>query len=101
MVLISHLRRNQGDQGHEDGAKVSLGQLRGSHSIVQLSDMVIALQRNIAAGDNRAELVVLKNRFNGQTGPAGQLAYHQETGRLQTALDFSTDSTQPTDYANF
>jgi twinkle protein len=63
--------------------------------------MVIALQRNIAAGDNRAELVVLKNRFNGQTGPAGQLAYHQETGRLQTALDFATDSTQPTDYADF
>tara|TARA_B100001173_G_scaffold26939_1_gene21205 strand:- start:19646 stop:21250 length:1605 start_codon:yes stop_codon:yes gene_type:complete len=101
LLLISHLRRNQGDQGHEDGAKVSLGQLRGSHSIVQLSDVVCALIRNIAAGDNRAELVVLKNRFNGQTGPAGQLAYHQETGRLQTALDFATDSTSPTDYADF
>jgi twinkle protein len=101
MVLISHLRRNQGDQGHEDGAKVSLGQLRGSHSIVQLSDLVIALQRNISAGDCRSELVVLKNRFNGQTGPAGQLAYSTDTGRLQTALDFATDSTSPTDYADF
>ena len=99
LILISHLRRNQGDQGHEDGARVSLGQLRGSHSIVQLSDLVIALQRNIAAGDNRSELVVLKNRFNGQTGPAGQLAYDQETGRLQTALDF--DSTTPTSYDDF
>ena len=101
MVLISHLRRNQGDQGHEDGAKVSLSQLRGSHSIAQLSDLVVALQRNIAAGDNRAELVVLKNRFNGQTGPAGQLAYHTETGRLQTALFDPTDSTKPTDYDDF
>ena len=101
MVLISHLRRAQGDQGHEDGAKVSLGQLRGSHSIAQLSDLVIALQRNIAAGDSRSELVVLKNRFNGQTGPAGQLAYHTETGRLQTALDFDNDSTQPTGYDDF
>ena len=101
MILISHLRRNQGDQGHEDGAKVSLGQLRGSHSIAQLSDLVIALQRNIAAGDNRSELVVLKNRFNGQTGPAGQLAYHQETGRLQTALFNAIDSTQPTGYDDF
>ena len=101
MILISHLRRAQGDQGHEDGAKVSLGQLRGSHSIAQLSDLVIALQRNIAAGDNRSELVVLKNRFNGQTGPAGQLAYHQETGRLQTALFDATDSTQPTGYDDF
>ena len=101
MVLISHLRRAQGDQGHEDGAKVSLGQLRGSHSIAQLSDLVIALQRNIAAGDSRSELVVLKNRFNGQTGPAGQLAYHTETGRLKTALDFDNDSTQPTGYDDF
>jgi len=96
LILISHLRRNQGDQGHEDGARVSLGQLRGSHSIAQLSDLVIALQRNITAGDNRSELVVLKNRFNGQTGPAGQLAYTSETGRLQTALFDSVDSTTPT-----
>ena len=101
MVLISHLRRAQGDQGHEDGAKVSLGQLRGSHSIAQLSDLVVALQRNIAAGDNRSELVVLKNRFNGQTGPAGQLAYHTDTGRLQTALFDAVDSTQPTSYDDF
>lgn len=101
MLLISHLRRNQGDQGHEDGAKVSLSQLRGSHSIAQLSDLVVALQRNISAGDNRSELVVLKNRFNGQTGPAGQLAYNTETGRLQTALFDQTDSTSPTDYGDF
>ena len=101
MILISHLRRNQGDKGHEDGAQVSLGQLRGSHSIAQLSDLVVALQRNIAAGDNSAELVVLKNRFNGQTGPAGQLSYNKETGRLQTGLFSPIDSTKPTDYADF
>ena len=101
LILISHLRRNQGDTGHEDGAKVSLGQLRGSHSIAQLSDIVIALQRNIASGDTGSDLVVLKNRFNGQTGPAGQLAYNTETGRLQTALDFTNDSTQPLKYDDF
>ena len=101
MVLISHLRRAQGDQGHEDGAKVSLGQLRGSHSIAQLSDLVVALQRNIAAGDNAAELVVLKNRFNGQTGPAGQLQYVKETGRLQTGSADLFDSTTPTNYDDF
>ena len=101
MILISHLRRNQGDKGHEDGAQVSLGHLRGSHSIAQLSDLVIALQRNIAAGDNAAELVVLKNRFNGQTGPAGQLQYNKETGRLENALFTPMDSTSPTDYDDF
>ena len=75
--------------------------LRGSHSIVQLSDFVIALQRNISAGDSCADLVVLKNRHTGKTGPAGQLVYNQETGRLQESLDFSNDPTKPNDYADF
>ena len=104
LILISHLRRGHQDKGHEDGAAVSLTQLRGSHSIVQLSDMVIALQRNISAGDNKSDLVVLKNRFNGSTGPAGTLAYNPDTGRLQTCLDFSTDNPTTTDevsYADF
>ena len=102
MLLISHLRRNQGDQGHEDGAKVSLGQLRGPHSIAQLSDLVVALERNISAGDDKACLKVLKNRFNGQTGPAGNLHYVKDTGRLQTDLHF-TEPTSPdaVSYADF
>ena len=101
MIFISHLRRTQGDKGHEDGASVSLGQLRGSHSIAQLSDLVVALQRDISSGDNRAELVVLKNRFNGSTGPAGKLSYGSETGRLTQALfDDSTTST-PATYDDF
>ena len=98
MILISHLRRNQGDKGHEDGAAVSLGQLRGSHSIAQLSDLVVALQRDIKSGDNCSELVVLKNRFNGQTGPAGQLSYERKTGRL---LPVAFTSSTPTDFNDF
>ena len=101
MILVSHLRRAQGDKGPEDGTQISLQMLRGSHSIVQLSDFVISLQRNISAGDNRADLVVLKNRHTGRTGPAGQLNYSQETGRLQETLKFSNDSTTPTDYTDF
>ena len=102
MILISHLRRAQGDKGHEDGASVSLGQLRGSHSIAQLSDLVVALQRDISSGDNRSELVVLKNRFNGQTGPAGKLSYGIETGRLTQALfDDNSPSPTPTSYDDF
>ena len=94
MILISHLRRNQGDKGHEDGAQVSMSQLRGSHSIAQLSDLVIGLQRDISSGEPTSQLVVLKNRFNGQTGPAGTLTYNKETGRLQEEeLSFETPST--------
>jgi len=95
MILISHLRRNHGDKGHEDGAAISLGQLRGSHSISQLSDIVACIQRNISSGSNTSELVVLKNRFNGCTGPAGTLSYCKETGRLveiKTAETTSSDT---------
>jgi len=88
MLLISHLRRNQGDKGHEDGAEVSLGQLRGSHSIAQLSDIVIGLKRNISAGDNSTSIKVLKNRHNGNCGPAGELTYSKDTGRLTSAIHF-------------
>lgn len=91
MLLISHLKRPQGDKGHEDGQQVSLGQLRGSHSIVQLSDMVIALERNLSAGEDHSTIRVLKNRFNGNTGPAGGIRYNTETGRMlediHTAFD--------------
>ena len=82
--------------------KVSLGQLRGSHSIAQLSDLVVALERNISAGDDKACLKVLKNRFNGQTGPAGNLHYVKDTGRLQTDLNFNpTAPSEPITYADF
>ena len=47
MILISHLRRAQGDKGHEDGASVSLGQLRARTQSRSL-DIVIALQRTSA-----------------------------------------------------
>ena len=99
MILISHLRRSQGDKGPEDGAKISLQMLRGSHSIVQLCDVCIAVQRDISGGDNSAELVVLKNRFTGRTGPAGTLTFDQETGRLTESLTAASSSSD--DYSDF
>jgi len=103
MILISHLKRPGNDKGHEDGAQVSLGHLRGSHSIVQLSDMVIALERNLSAGNNFSNIRVLKNRFNGQTGPAGAVAFRAETGRMEEDLTiaFSTPTSIPDDDAPF
>jgi twinkle protein len=83
MFVVSHLRRPDGDRGHEEGATTSLAQLRGSHSIAQLADAVIGLERN-QQGENPNELNlrVLKNRFTGDTGMAGCLRYCKETGRL-------------------
>ena len=103
MILISHLRRPQNDKGHEDGGRVSLGQLRGSHAIVQLSDLVVAIQRNLSAGESHSELVVLKNRFNGKTGPAGFVSYNSDSGRmLEDATPMfkqrDTNATTPDNY---
>lgn len=82
MILISHLRRSQGDKGPEDGSKITLQMLRGSHSVAQLADQVVCIQRDISSGENTAEIVVLKNRFTGATGSAGILSYCKDTGRL-------------------
>jgi twinkle protein len=103
LILISHLKRPSDGKGHEDGAKVSLGQLRGSHSIVQLSDMVIALERNLSAGQNHANIRVLKNRFNGQTGPAGTIVFDGSTGRMREDLTaaFTETPSVPDDYTDF
>jgi len=83
LFVVSHLRRPDGDRGHEEGATTSLAQLRGSHAIAQLADAVIGLERN-QQGENPNELVmrVLKNRFTGDTGIAGALRYFKESGRL-------------------
>ncbi len=96
MFLVSHLRRPEGDRGHEQGAKTSLSQLRGSHSIAQLSDMVIGLERDQQGKNpNVTTLRVLKNRFSGETGEAGYLLYDRDTGRLsETTNDFHDETSQ-------
>jgi len=85
LIVVSHLSRPQGT-GHEEGSNVSLNQLRGSHSLAQLPDMIYALERNTQALDeserNRTWIRVLKNRFSGESGPATLLQWHKQTGRL-------------------
>ncbi len=51
IILVSHLRRVDGNKGHENGIEVSLSHLSGSNSIGQLSDCVIALERNQQSDD--------------------------------------------------
>jgi twinkle protein len=91
MILISHLRRSQNDKGFEDGAQISLGHLRGSQGIPQLSDLVIAIQRSVSAGENHSKLVVLKNRFTGRTGDAGEITYSEITGRMSNSSTTTPD----------
>ena len=82
LLLISHLKRPEGNKSHEENLKPTISQLRGSQSIAQLSDIILGLSRNSSTGDNNCEINVLKNRFSGETGLATTLSYNKETGRL-------------------
>ena len=97
MIVVSHLKRPEGIS-HEEGGRTTLGQLRGSAAIAQLSDMCLSLERNQQADDpqlrNRTILRVLKNRYLGMTGPATQLDFNVETGRL-SEVSFSEPVSGP------
>ena len=83
LILVSHLKRPSGDTGHEEGAATSLSQLRGSHAIAQLSDIVIGLERNQQGEEPNVTTVrILKNRHTGDTGTCGKIFYDHNTGRL-------------------
>ena len=84
LFLVSHLRRTQSDQNHEEGARVTLGQLRGSASVAQISDQVIALERDQQSDAARSltTVRVLKNRYSGEVGIACQLEYDLSTCRF-------------------
>ena len=87
LILVSHLRRPDGNKGYENGVELSLNALRGSHSIGQLSDMVIGIERDLN-GDARhvSTIRVLKNRFSGDTGVACHIRFDPETTRLEECM---------------
>ena len=99
LFLVSHLRRTNSDTNHEEGARVTLGQLRGSAAIAQLSDTVIALERDQQTDSERSLTTVriLKNRYSGETGIACELEYdlntckfieHETQSKFNPATDF-------------
>jgi len=83
LILVSHLKRPDG-RPLEEGGQTHLGLLRGSASIGQLSDIVIGQERN-QQDEERGHITllrILKNRFSGNTGEAGELVYNRTTGRM-------------------
>jgi len=85
LFLVSHLRRAGNDKhSHEEGGRVSLSSLRGSHSIAQISDTVVALERDQQADSpgNPTTVRVLKNRYSGEVGVACELSYDLNTCRF-------------------
>ena len=86
VILVSHLRRVDGNKGHENGIETGLSHLRGSQSIAQLSDCVISLERNQQSDDpleaSTTRVRILKSRYTGDVGLATHLVFDNETGRL-------------------
>ena len=85
LFLVSHLRRSTNDsRNHEEGGRINLSQLRGSHSIAQISDNLVGLERNQQSEDGRSPTTIriLKNRYSGETGTAGELTYDINTCRF-------------------
>jgi len=99
LFLVSHLRRNSNDRSsHEEGGRVSLSSLRGSHSIAQISDSVVALEVDQQADTERklTTVRILKNRYSGEVGRACELSYDLNTCRFieheaETEFNPSTD----------
>jgi twinkle protein len=102
--IVSHLRKASGTP-HEEGGRISMDDLRGSGAIKQISDNIVALERNQQAEDreerNRTTLRVLKCRLFGETGLAGFLKYDHETGRISEAEAPAPVTTGGDDDADF
>lgn len=87
IIAIVHLSKPQGTS-HEEGGRVTLTHLRGSGSLKQLSDNVIALEGD-QQGDRSYETLIriLKCREFGEArGEADTLKYDPKTGRLLVSL---------------
>lgn len=95
LIVVSQLKRppGQGTQ-FEDGRVPRQADLRGSSSIEQGSNIIIGMSRNQTAGETVVSLSVLKNRFSGETGPAGALEWSLEEGRFKevTLFEEATDA---------
>jgi twinkle protein len=103
ILAIVHLKRVP-NKSFNEGAQVSLSDLRGSASLEQLSDNVLALERNQQGeGDKRScSLIrVLKTREGDDTGPADTLMYNRKTGRNDLVSPFEAGKQKADDAEAF
>jgi twinkle protein len=86
LFIVSHLRRAK-DGSHEEGKSVSTADLRGSHSLGQIPDNIVGLERNQQADDmdsrNTTKVRVLKNRDCGRLGVIEHLKFDPQNHCLQ------------------
>lgn len=93
VIAISHLSKAEGTS-HEEGGRVTLNHLRGSGTLKQIPDSIVALERDQQGETpDEADVRVLKNREYGDLGIACRVKYDTKTGRLreQGAFDESEE----------
>lgn len=88
IIVVSHLRKtDHSSTPFETGGTITLDDLRGSGSLKQIPDTVLALERNQQEDDeekkNLLRLRVLKCRFTGDTGLADHLRFNKKTNRIE------------------
>lgn len=88
IVVVSHLRKGDTKATpFEQGGTISLDDLRGSGTLKQIPDTILALERNQQADKedvkNTMKLRVLKCRFTGNTGLAGYLRFNKTTNTIE------------------
>lgn len=91
LFMISHLTTPE-TSSHEEGARVTIRQFRGSRSIGQWSNYVFALERNQQADDeskrHTSTFRILKDRYTGgSTGSTFQLKFDADTQQLVEVVD--------------
>lgn len=99
LIIVSHLRKTDTKSNpFEQGGTISLDDLRGSGSLKQLPDIIIALERNQQAEEedvkNILKVRVLKNRFTGNTGLADKIKFNKSTNRLEDVDELDMESEQ-------
>lgn len=86
LFMISHLSTPE-KSAHEEGARVTIRQFRGSRSIGQWSNFVFALERDQQAADlttrHTSTFRILKDRYTGKaTGSTFNLFFDADSQRL-------------------
>lgn len=83
ILLICHLKNPKDGKPYNEGRAVSITDLRGSGTLYQIPDTILAFERN-QQGDNPNYVRIrgLKGRLMGETGLIDAAVYDKDTGLL-------------------
>ena len=90
--VVSQLKK--GDKPFEEGARITLQDLKGAGSLASVPNTIFTVERNRQLEDERAAntsiVRVLKSRVGTKCGVAGALFYNHDTGRMEET-DYALD----------